>query len=541
MKKSIYMIGVAAIAMLMSSCAASWLDQEPSGSSITEAQYQQMDGVLKGSVRGIYAMMYQYGGDHDVFGQRSIDMYGDFTCGDMAMQSFSYGWFQTDEMEQSYTRRAYLWGYYYDMIRLCNKAINAVQAQVGKEDLMNEDLINENLESFYYYGQVLAMRGWCYANLQKWFCYTPDYLETQGVGLDEINSLPIYTEEVTEVDTILGNPLSTAAQVYERAEEDLKTAIYYLDKTEAKGYTRTLKQEMNSDVARLTLAYSYLNKRDWVNAAKYAEEFISNTSAKLLTQDEVLTTGFNNIASNNWVWGQDVTVETTTSLASFFGQVDVFSYSYAWAGDIKGIDQNLYESIPAWDIRAHWFNNFTDNDIKGYEYAPDGKFYSPAVKQKVGYTRKPTADEIDRDWLCDHVFMRTELGYLIAAEAECRRDNLSEAQTYLYAITDERLADPTDADGSYAAWKGTLGGKDAMLEAIRQNWRVELWGEGFGLQTFRRFAVGVTLGENHKTRANKAINPSDAASLRHFTFQIPSSEQYYNPFIRDAENMAVDE
>ena len=535
MKKTLYIIGLT-IAVLLSSCSDNWLNQQPGGSTITEEQYQNMDGVLKGSVMGVYAMMYQYG-DHDVFGQRSIDMYGDLTCGDMAMTTQNYGWFYADELGQSYARRAYLWSYYYDIIRLTNKAINAVHAQVGKEGLMEVDTILDNVESFFYYAEVLAMRGWAYANLQKWFCYTPEQIITQGYTLDDYMSVPVYTEEVTEADTIIGAPLSSAEDVYRRAESDLKDAIYYFDILENEGMVRTIKHEMNSDVARLNLAYLYLNKGDNENAAKYAEEFINNTTHTLLPYSQLLTTGFADVANNNWVWGQDVSVETTTALASFFGQVDVFSYSYAWAGDIKGIDELLLESIKdkKWDARQYWFNNIYEA-TKECQYAPDGKFYSPAAKQKNNYKRKPKAEEIDRDWLCDNVYMRTELAYIIAAEAYCRINDNANAQKYLLAITDQRTLPEKVAD--YEAWKTSLSDNAVLLEEIRYNWRTEFWGEGFGLQTFRRFGKQVSLGENHK-RSNKTPDPNAESSMRQFTFEIPSGEQYYNPFLRSTTELAV--
>jgi hypothetical protein len=68
---------------------------------------------------------------------------------------------------------------------------------------------------------------------------------------------------------------------------------------------------------------------------------------------------------------------------------------------------------------------------------------------------------------------------------------------------------------------------------------VEFWGEGFGLQTFRRFGVVVNLGENH-ARSNKTPDPNAKSTLRQFTFEIPTGEQYYNPFLRSTTEMAVD-
>lgn len=279
-------------------------------------------------------------------------------------------------------------------------------------------------------------------------------------------------------------------------------------------------------ISRVSLAYSYLNKGDNANAYKWATEAINKTTATLLPNEEVLTTGFNDISSNNWIWGKDVTVDNTTSLASFFGQCDIYSYSYAGAGDVKGIDKNLYDQIQAWDIRKFWWNNYATSGQKNastYEYAPDGKFYSAKLPQKLNG---------DRDWLSDDVYMRLELAYLIAAEAAARLGDYTNAKNYLFAITDQRVL-PTQ-ESVYEDWKNNLSDGD-LLATIKHNWRVELWGEGYALQTFRRYQERVTLGDNH-LRSDKELDPSTA---RVYTFEIPTSEEYYNPYLRDVKNLHV--
>ena len=99
-------IAVAAVVAL-SSCAGSFLDREPHGSTITQKQYEQLDNTLAGSMRGIYALMYTNtsASDHDAFGKRAIDLYTDLLCGDMALTSYSYGWFYTDERGMTSTSR----------------------------------------------------------------------------------------------------------------------------------------------------------------------------------------------------------------------------------------------------------------------------------------------------------------------------------------------------------------------------------------------------------------------------------------------------
>ena len=512
MRKIQYVLVLAIIAIFATGCADSYLDQNPSGSTITEAQYYNMDNVAEGTVKGVYTLLYEYGGDHDVFGQRSIDMYGDLLCGDMALNTFNYGWFRTDELMQTYTRRAYFWSYYYTIIRNCNKAINVLDAQ--SHPLLDFDLETITTEEYYngfYYAELLAIRGWAYAGLSRYFV---------EVGADETSlSVPIYTEADTKADTIIGGPRATVGDLYLRIEEDLQTAIQYFGAYNL--IARNSKIEINQTVARILLAYSYLNKGDYTSALAYAEEAISYSVPAILPLAEVLTTGFNNVENANWLWGEDVTVENSTGLASFFGQCDIYSYSYASAGDVKAIDKALYEEIQPWDIRQYWWNNYGTSkarDAKEYEYAPDGKFYSA----------KSTTLQGDRDWLSDNVYMRWELAYLIAAEASARNHNVENAKSYLFAITDERVI--PDHEDAYEAWKESLTDEMTVLAAIKHNWRVELWGEGYGLQTFRRYGESVNLGENHK-RSEKTITPG---TPRRFTFEIPNSEQFYNPAIRDA-------
>ena len=64
MKSKLYIASIV-IASALVGCS---LDQEPGGSTITEKQYQEMDDIAEGTVRGIYPSLYAYGGSHDYFG-----------------------------------------------------------------------------------------------------------------------------------------------------------------------------------------------------------------------------------------------------------------------------------------------------------------------------------------------------------------------------------------------------------------------------------------------------------------------------------------
>ena len=522
MKSKLYIASIV-IASALVGCS---LDQEPGGSIITEKQYQEMDGIAKGTISGIYPSLYAYGGEHDAFGQRAIDLYGDLCCGDVAMNSQRYGWFVSDEYANTYQRRAYFWSFYYNIIRLCNKTINGIEHNLPSLDFDPETITEEQYAAGYYYAQLLTLRGWAYAALQRYFCAI-----VTGEKLNTELSVPIYTEEITRTDSVLGAPRATAADVYLRVEEDLKMAIAYF--TAFNKIERSSKLYVNIDVARTTLAYSYLNKGAYPEAIQQVEDLLGSTKAKVLPNAEVLTNGFNNVETSSWIWGEKVTVDNYTGLASFFGQCDIYSYSYASAGDVKGIDANLYKEIQkcGWDIREGWWNKYwnanpDEKNRDDYQYAPDGKFYSA----------KSTTLSGDRDWLSDNVFMRIELAYLIGAEAAYRNKDNGAALKYLRGITDERVKLTDDAKAVYSAYCDSIAANGAALgDAIRYNWRVELWGEGYGLQTFRRWGAEVELGDNH-LRSEKKQSPEK--NSYQYTFPLPSSETRYNPYIRSTTTLA---
>ncbi len=551
----------AIIALSFASCSESFLDREPLGGTLLQSQYDSLSNGLAGSMRGIYSMM--YGVDsHDAFGQRSIDMYGDLLCGDMALTSETYGWFSSDERQQVRTgRSSYIWSYYYDMLRNINMVIRAVKQQ-GLVDKVAANgfptdgmkVLDENGNVVYtynsedslrgvYYAQALTMRGYVYSGLVRFFIPTVDHIFSGGYNLTNYPAFPVYTE-----DNLDDGPqeLTMINKVYERIDTDLSTAIEYFE-TFGKDYVGSSKLVADVNVARGLLAYFYLNRAmefgkgpsdpllavPMRKALSYSVDVINSNNFNVLTNNEALSSGFNNIESKSWIWGQDVTTETTGGLASFFGQVDIHSYSYAWAGDTKVIDKNLYEAIPSWDIRKRWFNDGSGNST--FTLCPDGKFYSAKSPHSTA------TDDIDREWLSDNVFMRVELMYLIAAEAAYFLQKYDSAALMLTAITDNRVDTAATASALYDTYKTTLSDNKVLLQQIIQNWRVELWGEGYGLQTYRRLSSHAYRGYNEKTDteeekirrgANHLYNPGkemDYSDETTFTMQIPASETNYNP------------
>lgn len=510
--KSVKIFSVCLAAVLaLSSCASSWLDQELTGGSLTQEEYNSMSNVAVGTVKGIYASMYQYGGGHDEFGQKCIDIATDLVSSDLAMAAKAYGWFTTDAQRLTSYRTGYIWVYYYDIVKNANAVLRSLDHKTSLTD-----------EEKGAYAQALTMRAYCYYNMANLYgpaagdVTTPAVYGRKGKGPD-YDLVPIYHQDDT---TAAGLPreqgLSTLKQVREFVRQDLIEAI---DLFEESGYSRSSKLFVNADIARVFLAYNYLQMA-WCQteedeltptacyeaAYNAAMEVIDGGAFQILKYDEVLTTGFVDVNHKSWMWGLNVTSENSTGLASFWGQMDVHTYSYAYAGALKGCDSELYAQIREDDKRKEWFD-------ANNKYVPDWKFYD--------LNRGVTADEIDRDWKNDIVYMRIEEAYLIAAEAACRAGKISESKEVLGELLAERFEDASFVDNL---------GAGELLKEIYMNWRIEMFAEGRALSTWKRFAADGSdyalknRGSNHFAQPNEEMKAYDYAIL----YIMPASEANNN-------------
>lgn len=562
MKKNI-IIALAA-ATLLSACQDSFLERYPEGGTIRQDQFEKLSDQLEGSVRGFYTKIYSMGGSaHDEFGKRSIDLWGDILCCDIALTGKTYGWLYTDEQMLTNGRTGTIWNHYYSQIHNINPTLQAFKNSQTLMDTLNIYAVDsqrhwpsKGYESSYteadydnavQLAQAYGLRGYIYAQLAKFYTPTQSAETFKGYTIDTYKCCPVYTE--LNMDSPQG--LSTSAEVYQQAFTDLELAIKLYDEF-GKDFTRPSKLVLDREVISGIAAQAYLNesvyrvsdrekyKAHLDKAIAFANSVISCGKYHVLTPAEVLTTGFNNVDNNNWMWGQKVTVETSGGLKSWFGQVDIHSYSYAWAGDTKVIDANLYKEIGYWDLRRQWFRdqngklNRIEKVNSTYKYCPDGKYYSALNPSST------SEDDIDRDWLSDNVFMRIEAMYLIAAEASWRLKDAGEDQdaaalAYIREITDNRVIDGiipeygniTGAE-DYADELATLTSHDAIGQYILYNWRLEMWGEGYGLETLRRWEHKRTRGSNHDYAGGVAVDPSKS----NYNFQMPTSESTYNPNVK---------
>ena len=485
-----------------SSCSEDFLNREPDGNYITPDQIEKSakwnPKTLLGDNLGITTSLIrsQAGGttDHHDFGQKSIDIATDLITHDMVYsQGCNYGWFSSEAIGNAVTRTGSrtktTWYTYYRVIKACNNTFGT---------LGSDEKEPEEAEDKLYFAQAKTARAYTYLQLE--ILYAGNY-ETDK----EKKVIPIYREQS---DTYQAP--QTNAKVYEQILFDLDGAIQAFQNAEAQGVTYNSIDQPSIAVAYTLKAYAYLQMGEYAQAKVNADLAIETSGKTILSQSN-LNFGFNTINNNDWMWGVDITAESTGALATFWGMMDIFTFSYASVGDYKVINSDLYNQMPETDARRYWF--YTDSESK-YYLLPTGKFHSDRSSSIMG----------DNSWESDIHFMRVEECYLIAAEAETRLNHLSSACTYLKAILDNRDEDKAEKIFNMS--------QEELLNELFFEWRVEMWGEGKSLMTFKRFKKNATLSADNDYYKDQGTIDYDSPK---FIFRIPNQELQYNPSMKDAD------
>lgn len=500
MKNNLLYILFASLIFGSSSCSKDFLIETPSdviSAEDLEKAVSQDPGLLNGNIAGLYTTMFlPYTGGttgHDDFGQKGFDIFTDFMVSDMALLGINYGWYRdltryTSVVDFTHNNVYTPWRYYYRIIFAANTVIDA---------LGGTDAVIEDQSSRHIMGQAKAMRGYAYF-------YLANIYSREGYGTGNEAILPIYDNTV-----VPNQPLSSSKDVYDLIVSDLNTAIEYLD-----DFSRTSKSQVDKSVAQGLLAYALAARggqedlkqvvtvtNNLIQSGKYPLTSRSEVVAELNENGELLNpqSGFNNINTPSWMWGMDLTLENELNLVSWWGQIDMFTYSYASVGDRKGIDKGLFDKIKETDIRK---KQFFESDL-----TPRNKFFTPA--RVVGGQRYIETD---------YIYMRADEMVLLNAEANAKLGNEAAAKTSLKSLLNLRVDDPSYVD--------LLSGP-ALLDEIYLQTRIELWGEGKTYLAMKRNKKSVVRGSNHLSHAGKEFN-YNAPEL---TMPIPQAEILNNPEI----------
>lgn len=414
---------------------------------------------------GQYAFMREFatnseltGGRHDDFGQKSIDLGMDLLSNDMVqVQDHWFGnYYAYRGRTQDFSTTSIIWNFYYSIIRNINGIIVQIEPETSDDELIHLS------------ARAHAVRAFCYFNLVRVYQYTYDgHLTAPGV--------PLYNGADINITS-----RATVEEIYDLIFSDLEFAYTNIEGFEASSKEVLSKQVIAGIYARVLLETG----TDWDLCVDMARE--AKTGGSLMSADEWVNGGFDEISNSEWMWGADINSESSTIFASFFSHMGSLNPGYAGIlGIYKSIDRRLYDAIPDTDFRKLAF----DPSYINLKFADDTFFEG------------------------DYVYMRVAEMYLMEAEALARSGNDAAARTALYDLVSTR-------DPGYSL--STNSGQ-ALIDEILLQRRIELWGEGFAWFDMKRTNTPLVRnypGTNHVLFGLKDFE----ASANEFLFQIPQVE-----------------
>ena len=485
MKNIRIILSFALIATMFVGCSEDFFDRTPT-EYITQSDLgdpMKDPAVMESMVNGMYLTLFTSGtggiDTHADFGQKSNDIISDLLCGDMGMAGSNYGHFYNSTELKSTSRtnntNYAIWRYNFRLIKAANDIL-ALYKDDQKAPTVGAEV----------WGQAKAVRAYAYYNLINFY--------SKGFkGFESVKVLPIY-----DITSNVAQPFSTAQQVYDFIKKDISDAVDALE-----GFDRSYYNEIDQSVAKGIRSYIYLMGGEWANAISDANDVIALNG---LSTAKDVTSGFSKLNTKGILWGVDITNENTGKLASFWGHIDIYTYGYAYAGDAKIMDSNIFAAIDPLDVRAKQF------DANG---RPTGKFYNADRKKGA-----------DKSWEGDVFWLRVAEMYLVKAEAEFNSTGAAAAQLTINSLLNNRKLEDGNLDivGTSPA-VGTPAYTITSADDIYLQWRIECWGEGKSYAAMKRLHITNTRGANHSELAGVAISWDDDR----LTFPTPENEAINNP------------
>lgn len=521
--------------MLGFSCSEEFLDTAPTNAISAEdalSTPENMMLVLNGLHRMMYAQNPLTGGYWHASGQSHFIPMFDAIAGNVIHTSRGNGWLRDDLQWIEHTDASTwtvenLWFQRYHFIASANSIINKVEEdQLPKDALMNNIL-----------GQAHAYRAWAYHQLvmsfAKGYTISADPSKEPGVPLLFKTEAP-YTS----------GPRASVKEIYDQIEKDINMAIDYLkEASPAKN-----KSHISLNAAYGIKARVALQKGDWATAASAAA--LAREGYPLMNEAAWLS-GFNSLDLSEVIWGGHVIAEETNYFAAFFYYIcSTFNGSQNRANP-KMINNAVYNRIPETDYRRKAWLPWAPNTNPGASNGQGGFGNDPnytdknefnAAKQLIidtyGITPahnthpymnvkflQQNPGTIDPD---DVIYMRTSEMILIEAEALAMQNKIAEAQNVLSTLCVSRDS----------AWDKTkFDTKEKLMDEIKFQRHVELWGEGFSFHDAIRWddvhdmtgsGAAAVLYQDGMFQDRPSVNPK-------WVFKIPQAEIDANPNLTEAD------
>jgi len=509
MKKLTYKLVALSVLLLTTvSCKKEYLDTAPTDATGTATVFETTKNAAF-AINGIAKLMSsQYLQSQGFNGEGTIKMwYGNYPGNHFVVDLAGWAVIINGQYNENVSSiyLYYPWHYYYMLIGNANAVINNIDKAVGPDS-----------EKQYIKAQALGYRAYSYMMLAQLYCNRwSDSNNGAGEGL-------VLRQDESNGDM----PRSTLLETYNLIYKDLNEAISLFASS---GKTRSNSYEINANVAHAILARAALNRQDYPTAEANAVK--ARAGYALMTNAEY-NAGFCN-PNSEWIWSTYGASDETLYFYSYFAYIAYPSNAGAVRTTPKCISRELYNTIPATDIRRDLFLNpagYTYNTTTGRAAKADGTLYDRAfaLRPNLYSTATPYAYMQFKVSLNDqpgvgHLnnFRSSEM-YLIEAEAKYFQNKpATDIQNLLIELTKTSGRDP--------AYTCTLTGT-ALLNEIKKYRAIELWGEGFDWFDTKRWGDNIVRrtypeGGNFITALAKTITP---AENNKWTWKLPLKETDYN-------------
>ena len=481
----------------------------PMGSTATEEQVQQSPAATEALVMGIPAKSISLWSEdwHSFFGIPAHMIVRDNLTGDYCQNGdgIGYGWHfaywaQNKAMDENKLKTQFTWNYHYALLLSINQVVGAV------------DPANATDAQLGYRAAALGYRAMVYLDMARMYEFLPnDKFTTNAEGADIVGlTVPWVTDKTTPAEAT-NNPRVPHAEMSNLILADLDEAeqnIGFLPSTQ--GGTLPDKACIYGLKARL-----YMWNEDYANAEKYARLAIEASPVKPYTEARALsvTNGYNTASDFMWCGQQTAESRSVTSgiinFVSWVSNQTLFGYSGPGAALYICIDKKMYERISDTDWRKKQWLAPAGSPLRATATVPavEGDnllSYYPDYTSLKFRPAEGNAEDHKTGAASAVPYMRVEEMYFIEAEAAAHQDVTRGQQLINQFMKQHR--DP--------AYNCTLGDKDALVEEIVFQKRVELWGEGQTFFDIKRLNMSVTRGyegtnwQDIQTRLNTNGRPA---------------------------------
>jgi starch-binding outer membrane protein, SusD/RagB family len=435
---------ISSIVLFFTACKKDFLETSPTTAvSASDAVSTTVNGYA--ALNGIHRIMYTQYDQQGEAGEGSNNIFRDLMGEDIVYPLANgstglIGWMQwVNHRNVNATDLRYVYRFYYRIISNANVLINGIDAATGPD--ADKKIIK---------GEALAYRAWAHFQLVQLWGKRYDATTKPNTQL----GVPLLV-----TNNLTGQARATVEDVYTQINKDLNDALTLLN-----GYTRAgsaAKSNFNVNVVQGLKARVALTQQDWETAATSA--IAARTGYPLMSNADYQT-GFNNINNGEWIWGSRQIDDHNTFFYSYFAYISANFNSTVIRTQPRAINANLWEAIPATDVRKLMW----DKTGATVPVPPGGA--------KVPYQNKKFLSESSSISVGDVPYMRSAEMYLIEAEARARQGQSTLAQTALYTLNKNR-------NPSYVMSTST---GQTLLDEISFSRRIELWGEGFRFTDLKR-------------------------------------------------------